>query len=418
MLTKLSPSLSLSLPFTMVLLVAATVGGLARPASAQPAVTPEVASSVISESTSGSARRLEWLRSTPEQRMILAERVGEEGAREFARAKGWKPLVDGTKSTLRQGFDQVYRTADDMLIVVEAKGGGSPLGKAYGYPQGSPEWAVKASERTIKSLRSSAAEKEAAKAVLKAAREGRLKTTVIRTRHRLGEPTAAILESMSSATDDAARLAGQSLDDLVARGLMSADEAAAASDDALRVVAESADDAAKASRYAKAARVAAKAAVPVAVGVDVGLRAHEAVAVEKQFEAGEITQQERELAHAQNAAGPIGGWGGAFVGFKVGALCGGAAGSFAPGPGTAIGASVGGLAGGIAGYIGGEAAAEAAAEWAVSKVHSTGQTLRSVASDTVDAMGDAADAVGKAASDAWHWTSGTFSDGWKWAFGD
>ena len=122
--------------------------------------------------------------------------------------------------------------------------------------------------------------------------------------------------------------------------------------------------------------------------------------IERQFAEGDLTQQEREVAHAKNAAGMAGGWGGALVGAKHGAVGGGAAGScVAPGPGTAIGGVAGAVAGGVAGYIGGEAAAEAAAEWTVNKVHETGTTIR--------------DGV----SEGWDWTARQSTSVWNWVTG-
>ena len=403
----------------VVLLIAALVPGFCGSVSAQSAIAPEVAIPVPSSPNPATPRQLEWLAASPEQRVKLAEQLGEDGARQLARSKGWQPIVDGTGSTFRQGFDQVYRAADDLIVVVEAKGGVSPLGHAYGHPQASPEWSVKAAEQTIKSPKASAAEKEAAKSVLRAAREGRLRTVVIRTRHVLGEPMAATLESTLSGSDEAARLAGQIIDDLASKGLLAVDEPLGVANDAARRAASMADDAARGAKIAKAGRVAARVAVPIAIGVDVGVRAHEAGEVEDRFEAGEISQQERELAHTTNAAGMVGGWGGALAGAKAGAIAGGAAGScVAPGPGTTIGAIAGGAAGGIAGYLGGEAAAEAAAEWTVGKIHAGGETISSVASKTWEAGNDAAAAVGEAGSDAVRWTSRSARDAWSWAFGD
>lgn len=81
--------------------------------------------------------------------------------------------MDGTNSTLRQGFDQVYRSGN-VMHVIEANGGSSRLPEAYGYLQGSPQWAVKAAERTLLSQNASPAEREAARAVLRAAQSGNL----------------------------------------------------------------------------------------------------------------------------------------------------------------------------------------------------------------------------------------------------
>jgi hypothetical protein len=109
--------------------------------------------------------------------------------------------------------------------------------------------------------------------------------------------------------------------------------------------------------------------VVVGVAVDAGFRVNDAVTVEKRFAAGAITQQQREVEHATNAAGFAGGWGGAIGGAKAGAAVGGMIG----GP---WGAGIGAVAGGIGGYVGGEAATEAAVEWSMNRLHHAGTTVR------------------------------------------
>lgn len=69
--------------------------------------------------------------------MKLAEQVGDEGARRFAKAKTWNPVFDGTGRALIQGPDQVYLGSDELVHVVEAKGGNGQLGHAYGSQPGS-----------------------------------------------------------------------------------------------------------------------------------------------------------------------------------------------------------------------------------------------------------------------------------------
>lgn len=157
-------------------------------------------------------------------------------------------------------------------------------------------------------------------------------------------------------------------------------EAAEVTDDAVRSV----DDVARAGSKAgsKLIRSATKGAAVVGAVVDVGFRANDAIHVEKKYQAGAISVEEREVSHVKNAAGMAGGWGGAFAGAKVGAVGGGAVGTACGGVGAPIGAVAGGVAGGVAGYIGGEAAAEAAAEWTITKVHQTGNTLSGAARST------------------------------------
>ena len=132
-----------------------------------------------------------------------------------------------------------------------------------------------------------------------------------------------------------------------------------------------------------------KAAVPVALVVDGGIRVNSSAKTERLYQSGKISSREREVAHAGNAAGMAGGWGGAFAGAELGAMGGAAAGSaVAPGPGSVVGGIVGGIAGGVAGYIGGEAAAKTAAKWAVTEVH------------------DAGASVSETANKAWRWLTG------------
>lgn len=106
----------------------------------------------------------------------------------------------------------------------------------------------------------------------------------------------------------------------------------------------------------------------------------EAIETENAFTSGQITQQQRETAHAKNVAGVASGWGGALAGAKIGATGGGAAGAACGGVGAPIVAVAGGIAGGVAGYVGGESAGEAAAVCNMDKVHCSGTTVLSAAS--------------------------------------
>jgi len=322
--------------------------------------------SVDAATRPGTPRQQEWLQATLEQRVRLAEEIGEQGARQLAHSKGWQAVFDGSEKSIPQGLDQVYRDADGFVHVVEAKGGGSQLGHAYGHPQGSSEWAVEAAKRTIRSNRASVAEKEAAKAVVEAAAKGKLQVHVVRTGHVLGEPTAAVLKQSVGTSEAAAKAAETALDDLARAVLPITDDAARAAKNAVSAAAAG----------GTVTRTVAKGAVIVGVVVDGGFRVYDGIETERRFASGQITIQSREIAHARNIAGMAGGWAGAAAGAKLGSLGGGAAGScVAPGPGTAIGGVLGGVAGGVAGYIGGEAAAEAAAEWAVRQVHYAGTTI-------------------------------------------
>lgn len=364
--------LSRSSLFCSAMIVASVSVSRPYAAWAQP-VAPEVASFAagVVPAPTGTLRQQEWLKASIDQRITLSEQLGEYGARAFAKSKGYEVIMDGTGKTLSQGPDQVYRALDGTVHVLEAKGGSGQLGHAYGYPQGSSEWAVESAKRVLASPMASATEKDAAEAILQAAKEGRLYVDVIRTSHVLGEPVAAVLEQSVHSTEGASSIASAALDELTVAPIEVIDGAAQATASSCSTVLET----------------AGTVAIPEAIAIDGALRVRQAVLTERQFASGKITVEQREVAHAQNIAGMAGGWGGAWAGTELGAMGGGAAGTaVVPGPGTAVGAVVGGAAGGVAGYIGGRAAAEAAAAWAVTRVHAVATT------------------VSKAASSAWGWT--------------
>lgn len=360
---------------------------LGYPIAAQ-TVAPEVAAptSTVGRSAAGTVRQQSWLKATAAQRVKLAEQLGDEGARAFAKAKAWIPVFDGSGRRLAQGPDQVYRGSDGLVHVVEAKGGGSQLGRAYGHSQASSEWAVEAAKKVLRHPNATDAERRGAKLVLDAAANGKLQVHVVRTSHALGEPTAAVLEQTVNCSDDAARLAQAALGDLAKTAATSVDDAARTADGVAKAAAEG----------SKAGKIVAKVALPVAVAVDAGFRVRDGVEIEQQFAAGKITLQHREVAHAANVAGMAGGWAGAWAGAELGAAGGAAIGTaVVPGPGTTVGAAVGGLAGGVAGYVGGEAAAASAAEWAMDKVHAAGTTVSETANSAAHGL-----------QQAWNWARG------------
>lgn len=377
-------------------------------ASAQSAA-PEVVSSnasmgptgTVQTPTAATPRQQAWLRATTDARVRIAETLGEDGARAFARSRGYTPLLDGTDRVLRQGLDQVYTTADKTVHVFEAKGGGSPLGKAYGFEQGTPEWAVESAKRVAHSGKAGATEKAAAEAVLRAAKEGRLQVHVIRTRHVLGEPFAAVLERTLSGTDDAARLAASTLDDL---GRAASAGTRGAGSKGVAAAAEAASGAAK--PVSKVLGTVARMAPVVGAVVDGGLRVKAGTEIEQRYARSELNQQGREVEHAKNVAGMAGGWGGALAGAKLGAMTGGAVGTAFGGVGAPVGATAGGVAGGVAGYFGGEAAAEVAAEWTVHQVHAAGTTISEGAGRAWSATAQTAGSSGTAVKNLWSRATG------------
>lgn len=341
--------------------MAAALPGTDRISTAQEAVAAVAAPSLSKSRATqpGTPRQQQWRSATPEQRVRMAEAIGEEGARHFAKARGWEPILDGTQKTLPQGLDQVYRGADGTVHVVEAKGGDSQTGHAYGHRQGSSAWAVEAAKRTLRSTKASSPEKRAAQTVLEAAAGGQLQVHVLSTGHVLGEPTATVLRQTERVSEEVARAARAAMDDLVR-----------ASGGSVEGAARSVPQAAGASARGAALKVVVKGTAVAGLTVDAAVHIRDALEIERQYAAGAISPQEREMAHARNVAGMTGGWAGAAAGAKLGAASGGTVGSFiAPGPGSAIGGVVGAVGGAIAGYFGGHAAGEAAAAWAVDKFH-------------------------------------------------
>lgn len=292
--------------------------------------------------------RPEWLNASLDQRVKLAEELGEAGARRFAAAKSWEPVLDSADKALRQGFDQVYRSADGMIHVVEAKGGGSPLGTGYGFPQGSPEWAVKAAEATLNSKTATEAEKQAAKIVLEAAAKGKLNVHVIRTEHVLGTPGIPKLESTVKVTPQAMKMAKDILGRLVkAAGVV-----------AKKVAGEAAVATGKTAAVTIGKGIV-RAAPAVAVGVEGYTRGSAIYGTETDYREGKITRQQRIENHSGNAVGCAFGIGGAWGGSAGGAALGTA---ICPGIGTIGGAIIGGAIFYIVGDKAGEAVGRKAAK--------------------------------------------------------
>ena len=88
--------------------------------------------STVTESIGVATERQQaWLVASMQDRVKLAEGIGEEGVRAMAREKGYQTLFDGLDKLLPQGPDQVYRGQDGWVIAVESKGGTGQLGSAY-----------------------------------------------------------------------------------------------------------------------------------------------------------------------------------------------------------------------------------------------------------------------------------------------
>ena len=369
----------------------------------------------------------EWLEATDQERKILGKRIGENGARQYAHEQGWEPIFDGNGRKIPQGPDMVYQDPKTgKVIVVEAKGGTSPLGRGYGYEQGTPEWAVKSAEQVLHNPNASAAERRAAEAVIKAAAEGNLEVHTVRTEHVLGEPKPPKVEKIAKCTPEAQRLAkeigkrygilepagaGQKTGSATSRkpgaGETSASEGQASRPtngklngtpptsrqyqesqghnsleggmkSASRQVQKATQALEQASRSgSKAAQQAAKGCAiqrapgmgglkvlgVIGMAVDGYTRGYDAYQTEQAYRSGQITEAERNKAHAKNVAGAAGGYAGGAAGGWGGAAAGAAIGTaICPGIGTAIGGAIGGIAGALGGYWAGEKAAETAVE--------------------------------------------------------
>ena len=334
--------------------------------------------------TSATPRQEAWLKASINERVLLAEDLGEEGGRAFAKSKGWTAVYDGKSWSMVHGPDQVYRAADETVHMIEAKGGTSQLGKGYGHPQGSSEWAVESAKRVLHSSTANEAERRGAQAVIDAAAQGKLEVHVVRTTHSLGEPHVAKLEQTVECSEQAMKAAREAVNAAAKSGTKTLNDVAKNSDDAARAADDvvrsgddllrsgddllrSADDVARASSGAPSAIAGASAVlVPVGIALDAGMRIVDGVETERKFEAGEISRRERDVAHGRNAAGMVGGMAGAYGGAEAGVAGGATIGTFfCPGIGTAIGGFVGGLAGGIGGYFAGDAVAAAGAEAAI-----------------------------------------------------
>ena len=293
--------------------------------------------------------------------------------------------------------------------MVEAKGGTSPLGKGYGYQQGTKSWAVKSAEQILHNPNASPAEREAAKKVIQAAAEGKLRVEVVRTPHTLGKAGKPVLEVVEEAADDAdeaVRLAKEIMKRFPKIFTSTPKTSDSNSKSAVKSLAESESRRVVAPPISPKPRpirpnpgplplppepitlppppkpmplppnpgpkgpgsgglagTLGKAAGAVGIALEGTARVHRALEVEKAYKSGEITSHERNVEHVKNVTGCAGGWTGAWAGAELGGSAGAAIGTaVCPGIGTAIGGFVGGVAGGIGGYFAGEKVAKEGTE--------------------------------------------------------
>ena len=168
----------------------------------------------------------------------------------------------------------------------------------------------------------------------------------------------------ASAVDDAARAVAASGDHAVRQ--------VRAIDDVARAAVCSADDVAM-----SLGKSVVRWAGPVATVVEVGVGAYECHGTEQRFASGEITQEDREVAHAR----VVGGIGGGAAGGLGGAALGAAIGTMAcPVGGTVVGAVIGA----IGGAIGGGTAGRYSAAHVIEALHRAGVTVGGVATRAGD----------------------------------
>lgn len=340
------------------------------------------------------SKQLEWQQSSIQNRILISEKIGEDGAKAFASMRGYEPILNDADKAIRQGFDQVYRAKDSSIVVIEAKGGTSAIGRAYGCEQGTPEWAVRAAKHIAENLKASVLEKETAKMVLDAAKNGNLTTLVVRTKHILGQPFAAVLESTMKAGEAESKLAISILEEMkpvsnpkplpttitrVPDKTVKPAPSSTSSNDKV-----SSD---KISTGGQVLKTASKALPVIAVAYEGYQRVNESKNIEEQYSNGSITEQQREVHHAKNVAGGVGGFTGALVGVGPGAEAGALIGTVFGPVGTSAGGFLGGLFGGVTGAIVGDKVVDEAAGAATNAIHSTGTTIKNGACSTVKWIG-------------------------------
>jgi len=359
-------------------------------------VFAQTATEIEAPITSLTPKQLQWQQSSIQNRILIAEKIGEEGAKAFASVKGYEPILNDADKAIRQGFDQVYRAKDGSIVVIEAKGGTSPIGRAYGCEQGTPEWTVKAAKHIIENSKASVLEKETAKMVLDAAKNGNLTTLVVRTKHILGQPYAAVLESTTKAGEAESKLAKSILEEIktasnpkplpttISRVPDKTVKPAPSTSTTSSNDKVSLD---KISTGGKVLKTVTKGLLVIDVAYDVNEIWDESKNKAEQYSNGSITQQQREIAQAKNVGGGVGGLTGGIYGAGTGAEGGAVIGSFFGPVGTAVGGFVGGFVGGVTGAIVGDKVVREAAGGATRAIHSTGTTIKDGASSTVKWIG-------------------------------
>lgn len=324
--------------------------------------TPEMVRQQVIQGMKLTPEQEEWINTSPEGRRGLGEQIGERGGRELAREMGMEAIFDGTSGKgIPQGPDQVYRARNGHIAVFETKANSSPKNKGYGFVQGSVEHTLKSAEYVLKSSRASEAQKRAAREILKAAANGKLDVYIIRTFHVQGKITKTVIEQVMRCSKMHQAMAKSIIEALESCGIYVYGRVGKKAGGVPATTTPSTKPAKGAPKPGAGTKASTKilrsAGVGIGIALDGGVRCVQSYNVEQAYKEGRITDNERLVAHGENAAGAVGGWCGAAAGGKAGTAAGAALGSFFGPIGTAVGGVTGGLTGAVCGYMAGDATA-------------------------------------------------------------
>ena len=303
------------------------------------------------------SRRADWLAAAKagnlEAKQKIAEELGEEATRNVAKSRGHAPLFAESELP-HHGPDFPTIDSGGRVHLYEAKGGSSKIKVSYGYPQGTPENGVQYYKKLIDSQSATPKQKVIAQFIMDKASEGKVDAHVVRLEPVQGEPrTMQIIDR--DCNKQAEKLAKDFIRErnlaktVVGKAALPAEK----SPTALHGGAKATEDASSAAKSAgKIGKMAAKIgehAGPIGVAVEVGIRGYSVYEAESEYQAGNISANERGERHAENIGGCVGGTGGAAAGAAAGAIIGAPFGGIGAIPGAVIGGVIGCIGGGIAG---------------------------------------------------------------------
>ena len=141
----------------------------------------------------------------------ISEEIGELGAEKLAKKLGMKPIMTKKDKSIGhpQGYDQVHRTRDGRIALFEAKGGDSYRSMTKYGMQGSPEWAANVAEKTQNNRVATVIEKNAAKLVEEAKKNGTLDIYMAQTEHVQGKPGETYLKKLYGDSPSSSKIAGK-----------------------------------------------------------------------------------------------------------------------------------------------------------------------------------------------------------------